>query len=167
MSVQTLSWMSVMVGDPLYRPYASWLDLGEKAEMHKAASDWAAYHDFATKNSSLPAVEYRAAAKQFAARTRNAPMLEDIGLVEAAAENYAGATGCFDLARTTYTKRDDILRTVLHEAEALAKQNKPKRGVDLLRSVLKIVPDAPASALLKKMETELRAVKPVNPRKPQ
>jgi uncharacterized protein (TIGR03790 family) len=167
MSVQTLSWMSVMVGDPLYRPYASWLDLAEKTETQKAASDWRAYHDFAAKNSSLPAVEYRAAAKQFAARTRNAPMLEDIGLVEAAAENYAGATGCFDLARTTYTKRDDILRTVLHEAEALAKQNKPKRGVDLLRSVLKIVPDAPASALLKKMETELRAVKPVNPRKPQ
>ena len=106
-----------MVGDPLYRPYASWLDLGEKAETHKAASDWAAYHDFATKNSSLPAVEYRAAAKQFAARTRNAPMLEDIGLLEADAENYAGATGCFDLARTTYTKRDDILRVVLHEAD--------------------------------------------------
>jgi uncharacterized protein (TIGR03790 family) len=167
MSVQTLSWMSVMVGDPLYRPYASWLDLAEKTETQKAASDWRAYHDFATKNSSLPEPEYRAAAKQFAARTRNAPMLEDIGLLEAGAENYAGATGCFDLARTTYTKRDDILRTVLHEAEALAKQNKPKRGVDLLRSVLKIVPDAPASALLKKMETELRAVKPVNPRKPQ
>ena len=97
-------------------------------------------------------------------------MLEDIGLLEAGAENYVGATGCFDLARTTYTKRDDILRTVLHEADALAKQNKPKRAVDLLRSVLQIVPDAPASALLKKMEMELRAVKPVvtpsNQRKP-
>src|SRR5256714_1387338 len=160
MSVQTLSWMSVMVGDPLYRPYGSWLDLGEKAETQKAASDWRAYHDFAGKNSSLPEAEYRAAAKQFAARTRNAPMLEDIGLLEAGAENYAGATGCFDLARTTYTKRDDILRTVLHEADALAKQNKAKRAVDLIRTVLRIVPDAPASSLLKKMEMELRAVKP-------
>jgi hypothetical protein len=63
------------------------------------------------------------------------------------------------LARTTYTKRDDILRTVLHEGDALAKQNKAKRAVDLLRSVLRIVPDAPASALLKKMETDLRATK--------
>jgi uncharacterized protein (TIGR03790 family) len=160
MSVQTLSWQSVMVGDPLYRPYAIWLDLAEKAETQKAVSDWSAYHAFAAKNSSLPAAEYRAAAKQFAARTRNAPMLEDIGLLEAGAENYVGASGCFDLARTTYTKRDDILRTVLHEADALAKQNKPKRGADLLRSVLKIVPDAPGSALLKKMEMELRAMKP-------
>jgi uncharacterized protein (TIGR03790 family) len=160
MSIQTLSWMSVMVGDPLYRPYAAWLDLDEKRETEKAASDWSAYHDFAAKNSSLPAAEFRASAKQFAARTHNAPMLEDIGLFEAGAENYVGASGCFDLARTTYTKRDDILRTVLHEADALAKQNKPKRAVDLLRSVLRIVPDAPASALLKKMETELRAAKP-------
>jgi uncharacterized protein (TIGR03790 family) len=160
MSIQTLSWQSVMVGDPLYRPYAPWLDLAEKAETQKAASDWSAYHDFATKNSSLPAAEYRATAKQFSARTHNAPMLEDIGLLEASAENYVDATACFDLARTTYTKRDDILRTVLHEADAFAKQNKPKRGAELLQSVLRMVPNAPASALLKKKEMELDAMKP-------
>lgn len=160
MSVQTLSWMSVMVGDPLYRPYAAWLQLENKREAESTGSDWRAYHDFAVKNSAVPAAEYRAAAKQFAARSRNAPMLEDLGLLEAGAQNYIGAAGCFDLARTTYAKRDDILRTVLHEADALAKQNKAKRAVDLLQSVLRIVPNAPASALLKKMETELRAVKP-------
>src|SRR5205807_4395632 len=91
MSMPVLSWMSVMVGDPLYRPYAAWLGLGEKAEKH--SSDWSAYHDFAVRNGSLGAAEYRAAGKQFAARTRNAPMLEDTGLLEAAAENYAGVAG--------------------------------------------------------------------------
>jgi uncharacterized protein (TIGR03790 family) len=157
MSMPALSWMSVMVGDPLYRPYAAWMGLGDK---EKPSSDWTAYHDFAIKNASLGAMEFRAAAKQFAARTHNAVMLEDIGLLEAAAENPVGASGCFDVARTTYTKRDDILRTVLHETGALAKQNKQKRALDLIRTVLRIVPDAPASALLKKMELELRAVKP-------
>jgi uncharacterized protein (TIGR03790 family) len=170
MSVQSLSWMSVMVGDPLYRPYAGWLQIDETREGEKASSDWQAYHDFATRNSSKPIAEYRAAAKQFAARTRNAPMLEDLGLMEAAAGNYPAATGCFDLARTTFTKRDDILRTVLEEANAMAKDNKTKRALDLLRSVLRIAPDAPASALLKKMEAELRAAKPAatpaNPRRP-
>lgn len=160
MSVQSVSWMSVMVGDPLYRPYASWLQLADKGEGQQVASDWRAYHEFATKNASMPAPEYRAAAKQFAARTRNAPMLEDLGLIEAAAGDFPAAIGCFDLARTTYTKRDDILRTVLHEASAMAKDNKAKRAVDLIRSVLRIVPDAPASALLKKLEAELRATKP-------
>ena len=158
MSMPVLSWMSVMVGDPLYRPYAAWLGLDEKAE--KPSSDWSAYHDFAVRNGSLGAAEYRVAGKQFAARTRNAPMLEDIGLLEAAAENYAGAAGCFDLARTTYTKRDDILRTVLDEADALAKQKQSKRALELIRTVLRISPDAPAASLLKKMEMELRATKP-------
>src|SRR3989440_7910876 len=63
MSAPTLSWMSVMVGDPLYRPYAAWIGLDEK---EKPSSDWSAYHDFAIKNSSLGAAEFRAAAKQFA-----------------------------------------------------------------------------------------------------
>ncbi|MFN2621410.1 MAG: TIGR03790 family protein [Chthoniobacterales bacterium] len=165
MASPVLSWMSVMVGDPLYRPYAGWLGLDEKTE--KPSSDWSAYHDFAVKNGSLGAGEYRAAAKQFAARSRNAPMLEDIGLLETASENYVGASGCFDLARTIYTKRDDILRTVLHEADALAKQNKAKRGLDLIRSVLRIAPDAPAASLLKKAEMELRATKPSPPKPPR
>jgi uncharacterized protein (TIGR03790 family) len=160
MSVQSLSWMSVMVGDPLYRPYAAWLQLADKGEGEKAASDWRAYHEFATKNSAMPAPEYRVAAKQLAARTRNAPMLEDLGLMEMAAQNYPGAIGCFDLARTTYTNREDILRTVLHEASAMAKDNKTKRALDLIRNVLRVVPDAPASALLRKLEMELRATKP-------
>lgn len=160
MSVSALSWMSVMVGDPLYRPYAAWLRIEENPEAEKNASDWKAYHEFATKNGSRPVAESRAQARQFAARTRNAPMLEDSGLIEAAAGNFAVATVCFDQARTIYTKRDDILRAVLHEANALAKDNKPRRGLDLIRSVLRIVSDAPASALLRKLEAELRATKP-------
>jgi hypothetical protein len=168
MSSPVLSWMSVMVGDPLYRPYAAWLGLDDKG-VEKQTNDWSAYHEFALKNSSLGADEYRAAAKQFAARTHNAPMLEDIGLLEADAGNDVGASGCFDLARTLYTKRDDILRAVLHEAAALGKQNKAKRGVDLIRTVLRIAPDAPAASLLKKMEMELRATRPApatSPRRP-
>jgi uncharacterized protein (TIGR03790 family) len=156
MSAPTLSWMSVMVGDPLYRPYAAWIGVGDK---EKPSSDWSAYHDFAVKNASLGGTEFRAAAKQFAARTHNAVVLEDVGLLEAGAENYIGASGCFDLARTTYTKRDDILRTVLHEADALAKQNKAKRALDLIRTVLRIAPDAPASSLLRKKEGELQGMR--------
>jgi hypothetical protein len=127
MSVQTLSWQSVMVGDPLYRPYAAWLDLAEKAEAQKAASDWSAYHDFAVKHSSLPPAGYRAAAKQFAARTHNAPMLEDIGLLEAGGELHRRHR-CFDLARTTYEARRCCL--VLRGGR-LCETDKPKRGVDL------------------------------------
>jgi len=49
------------------------------------------------------------------------------------------------------------LRVVLEEADAWAKQKKPKRALELLRSTLRIVSDAPAAALLRKMEQELKA----------
>jgi hypothetical protein len=169
MSMQALSWMSVMVGDPLYRPYAGWLEIDEKREGEQAASDWKAYHEFATKNNSRPAPEFRAAARQFAMRTHNAPMLEDIGLMDAAAQKFPEATASLDQARTLYTKRDDILRAVLHEATVLGKQNKTKPALDLLHNTLRILSNAPASALLKKLEMELRATKPApppNPRRP-
>jgi uncharacterized protein (TIGR03790 family) len=170
MSMEGVSWMSVMVGDPLYRPYAAWLEIEEKREDEKSSSDWKAYHEFAAKNASKPLPEYRAAARQFAARTRNAPMLEDLGAMETAAEKLPEAVACLDQARTLYTKRDDILRAVLEEANVLAKLNKTKRALDILRDTLRIISNAPASALLKKLEMELRSAKPpappANPRRP-
>ena len=164
MATPALSWMTVMLGDPLYRPYESWIGLDDEGGGGKP-SDWSAYHDFAVKNGPPGTQEFRTSAKQFATRTKNAPMLEDVGLLEEEAGDYANASGCFNLARSLYTKRDDILRNVLHEADALAKQNKAKRALDLIRNVVRVAPDAPASSLLRKMEMELRAT-PTSPRRP-
>ena len=152
MATQVLSWMTVMVGDPLYRPYAAWLGFDAGAN---ANSDWATYHDFAVANAVKPAAEYRPLARQAASRAKNGVMIEDLGLMEARDGNFAAATNYFQQARTLYTKRDDILRVVLEEADAWKNQDKPKRAVELVRSVLKIVPETPATALLKKIEQEL------------
>jgi uncharacterized protein (TIGR03790 family) len=166
MSLHGLSWMTVMVGDPLYRPYAAWLQIEDPPDAGKNVSDWKTYHEFATRHSSLPAPEFRALARQTASRTHNGPMLEDLGLMEVRDGNLAAATSYFQQARTVYAKRDDILRVVLAEANALIKQNKAKAAVDLLRSVLRISADAPAAPLLRKLEAEARAAAPANQRKP-
>jgi uncharacterized protein (TIGR03790 family) len=155
MATPVLSWMNVMVGDPLYRPYASWLQIDASRDIGKGASEWKVYHDFAAKNVERPVPEYRTLLRQVASRARNGPMIEDLGLMEAADGNFAAATSHFQQARACYTKRDDILRAVLEEADGWIKQNKPKRALDVVRSTLRIVPDAPAAALLRKMEQEL------------
>jgi len=155
MSVPALSWMTVMVGDPLYRPYAGWLQIDTKREPEKYLSAWKIYHDFAIKNAARPATEYRTLARQAASRARNAPMIEDLGGMEAREEKFAEAAGYFQQARALYPKRDDILRVVLEEADALIKQEQPKRALALVRSVLHIASDAPAAALLKKIERDL------------
>ena len=94
-------------------------------------------------------------ARIIASHAHNAPMLEDTGLMEMRTENFDSAIGCFEQARTDYAKREDIMRCVLEECDALIKSGKRKRALDLARSVLSIVPDSPASQLLRKLETEL------------
>jgi hypothetical protein len=53
------------------------------------------------------------------------------------------------------------LRVVIEECAAWIKQNKPKRALDLVRSVLRVVSDAPATPLLKQIERELTMPPPV------
>ena len=154
MSVRALSWMSVMVGDPLYRPYATWLQMEPKSEVAKNKSAWKAYHEFAIKNATRPAPEFRTLARQTASRTRNGPLIEDLGLMEAGDRNFEAATDCFGQARTFYSNRADILRLVLEEADVLLKQDKPERAVDLIGSALRTAPDASAAPLLRKFEED-------------
>jgi uncharacterized protein (TIGR03790 family) len=154
-SIDVLSWMSVMVGDPLYRPYASWLEI-ETAKSSGKIDNWKAYHDFAVKNFSDAPAQYRAAAKQEAARARNCPMMEDLGLMEIADGNFLAATNYFAQARDCYSNRDDILRVTMEEAEAWAKAKNPKRGIELLRTALRVAGNAPSAPLLRSLEQQLR-----------
>jgi uncharacterized protein (TIGR03790 family) len=154
MSIRALSWMSVMVGDPLYRPFGTWLQIESQRESAKDESNWKAYHEFAVQNAARPAPEFRTLARQMASQTRNGPMTEDLGSVEARNGNLSTATDYFKRARSCYTNQDDILRVVLEEADAWVKQNKPKRAIDLIRSALRTAPDAPAVPLLRKFEED-------------
>jgi uncharacterized protein (TIGR03790 family) len=167
MGTPAVSWMTVMIGDPLYRPYASWLQLDAKAVQAKGVPDWKMYHDFAVQNASRPAPEFRTLARQAASRAKNGPMIEDLGLIEARDGKWPSATTHFQQARSIYTKREDILRSVLHEADSWAKQGKPRRGAEVVRSVLRIISDAPTVALFRKVEQELAppAVPAATPRR--
>src|SRR5438270_5004860 len=149
MSIPALSWMSVTVGDPLYRPFATWLQIEPKSESAKNKSNWKAYHEFTVENAARPALEFRTLARQMASRTRNGPMIEDLGSIEARDGNPSAATSYFKQARTCYTNHDDIMREVLEEADAWVKQGKQTRANDLIRSTLRTATDASAAPLLR------------------
>jgi hypothetical protein len=160
MSLLGLSWMNITVGDPLYRPYASWIQLDAPRESSRGISVWKSYHDFAVKNASLSTADYRTQMRQVAIRSRNGPMIEDLGSMEMQVGNFATATNYFQIARGSYSKRDDILRTVLEEADGWLKQKKPKRALEVIRSTLRVVPNAPAAPLLRKIEHDIIAPPP-------
>jgi uncharacterized protein (TIGR03790 family) len=155
-SIEVLSWMSVMVGDPLYRPFAPWLQIDATTDSAKSDS-WSMYHNFAVQNFSNASSRSRSLAREVATRAHNCPMLEDLGLMEANDGNFASAVSYFGQARTCYSSRDDILRVVLEEADIWNKMKRPKRGIDLLRSTLRISGDAPAAPLLRNLEQQLRS----------
>jgi predicted Zn-dependent protease len=142
------------VGDPLYRPYASWLQIDAQPDSAKSGADWKRYHEFAVKNVMRSASEFRALARQIAARSHNCPMIEDLGSIEARDGNPSAATNYFKQARTCYTNHDDIMRVVLEEVDAWVKQGKPKRAIDLIRSTLRTSPDASAAPLLRKLKED-------------
>lgn len=154
MATPAISWMTIVVGDPLYRPFGNWLQL----DAAKAPNEWRAYHDFVTKNSSRP--DFRNAARQFALRTKNGPMLEELGARDTQDGNFASATASFDQARTIYANGNDILRVVLEESDAWLRWNKPARALDLIRSVSRFVTDAPAASLLREKEQEAKRILP-------
>ncbi|CAN5584084.1 hypothetical protein BH20VER1_BH20VER1_23810 [soil metagenome] len=149
-----LSWMNVMVGDPLYRPYATWLELVPTGAAAKP-SEWRMYRDFAVANATKPVAEYRKLARQAASRAGNGAMIEDLGLMAARDGDWPTAANHFQQARAIYTKRDDILRVVLHEANAWAQQGNNKRGLEVVRSVLRIVSDPATVALFQQVEADL------------
>jgi uncharacterized protein (TIGR03790 family) len=166
MSAHAISWMTVIVGDPLYRPFGSWMQLDATRDTGKVSGEWKLYHDFAVKNGSKPAPQYRQLARQMASRGRSGggAILEDLGGMEASEGNFAAATSYFQQARASYTKRDDIIRVVLQEADALIKQNKQRRALDLVRSVLRIIsPDTPSAPLLRKIEQDLATASVARP----
>jgi len=156
MSIRVLSWMSVMVGDPLYRPYAQWQQIDVAPASTKSPADrWKMYHQFAMKNISRSISEFRALAWQIASSSNNCPMLEDLGLMDARDGRFAEAAGHFQKARTCYAQRDDIVRVGLEEADAWLKQNNSTRALEIVRDVLRDAGDAPSASLLRKMEHDL------------
>ena len=163
MAVRVLSWMSTMVGDPLYRPYALWLQINPSSETAADGSAWKTYHEFAIKNINRPAPEFRKAALESADSSHNCPMLEDIALMQQHDGDLAAASDHLEQARRCYGNRDDVLRVTIEEADALAKQKNPERALELLRTARTSAPDAPAAPLLKKMEEDYRASIPAKP----
>ncbi|MEO8043764.1 MAG: TIGR03790 family protein [Spartobacteria bacterium] len=154
MSQRALSWMNVAVGDPLYRPYGSWLQLEAKRD-RGSTSDWRMYHDFALKNGGRAPADYLVAARKAGVRAENGPMIEDLAFMQKENGNFPAAISYLQQARTLYRKPDDILRTIIEQAEALIASGDKNAALALIRGVPRLAPNAPATALLRKMELEL------------
>jgi len=163
MATPALSWMNVVVGDPLYRPYASWPQIDLQPQSTKSPSDWQIYHEFAVKTAGRPTAEFRRLAWKVALGGHNCPMLEDLGSIEARDGNFSAATNDFEHARTCYKNPDDIVRVVVEESDAWLKLNKPRRALELVHTTRGNFADTVAAPLLKSIENKATAEQLVTP----
>ena len=98
MSQRALSWMGVVVGDPLYRPYATW----RKVDPASTPDVWQRYRNIVLKASG-DVLQAGNALQQAAKETGNSLFLEALGAAQMDARRWSDAIASFDEAKVLAT----------------------------------------------------------------
>jgi uncharacterized protein (TIGR03790 family) len=138
-----LSWMNVVCGDPLYRPYAKGpgSSMGEGRER-----DYALYQGMAMRHPGEDSRELKSTLTTLA-ETRSKPhLLELTALLSASEGKNAEAIDLLEHAQSLYVIANDKVRARLYEAQLLLQENHPAEAKQLLQSLLDdaAYKDAPA-----------------------
>ena len=111
MSQRALSWMTTMIGDPIYRPYVNLKDDPDNA--------WDAYRlgvkTWLGKNRAAGEAALRESAK----RLKSGIVSESMGLLELFGNDHRAALEAFQQARAAYESADDRARVALHEVGSI------------------------------------------------
>jgi hypothetical protein len=147
-----LSWMSICVGDPLYRPYAAW----SRAETSSSQTPWSDYRRIilAHDGDTLAAASEL---KSSAEEQKESLYLEALGAAQLDTGSPANAEVSFREASTFASDALISFRLLLEQARAIEKQCKGKTAASLLKENLRNFKQPDQQALLqawiKRMES--------------
>jgi uncharacterized protein (TIGR03790 family) len=149
-----LSWMNVVLGDPLYRPFGK----GAGAKLGDGADrEYALYQGMVLRLAGEPDGHIKTALTEFAEKRQMPRLLELTALLSALQSKLPQAIDLFEHAESTTKEPAELLRLRLYRAEMLCRSEKADAARTLLREVLKDsrFKDQPAriaaESLLKKM----------------
>ncbi len=134
-----LSWMQVVIGDPLYRPFRTVpsLQLGDEGR----ARDYALFRTLVTRHAEAPdSAEMKKQLLRLAEKRQSPHLLELLALHCWNTGNATEAADLLDHAASIATIPEDRDRLRLYQAEAL-RQN---RQFDAAREILNALPKHPA-----------------------
>jgi uncharacterized protein (TIGR03790 family) len=140
-----LSWMNVVVGDPLYRPFPRDRDA---AKPPPADEDYAVFQNVARRFALQDPKKFRREILRLAEGGKNARLLELAGLLSTVEEKFGEAEDFFGHAKALHTKGADRLRCALYIAELDLRRGLSKKGNALIRALLADpkLADTPAAA---------------------
>lgn len=128
-----LSWMSVVIGDPLYRPFAK---TGGTSLGNDDVRDYLLYQGAARRSPLDPDAAIKTTITALAERRKSSRLLEFTGLLSALQGKHAEAIDLFDHAEALASTAADRVRLRLYRAEMLRRDGKPQTAADLLRDLL-------------------------------
>jgi uncharacterized protein (TIGR03790 family) len=128
-----LSWMNVVVGDPLYRPFAKpRVMLSEEP----ADLEYALFHNLAVRFLPTDGKKFRQELLRTAEEKQSPRLLELASLVSAMDENYGQASDFLQHAAALYEKPEDKLRCGLYDAELARRSGDTKQSLALVQRLV-------------------------------
>jgi hypothetical protein len=147
---RVLSWMTTCIGDPLYRPYKSELDLKTRG----GSNEWDVY----AADAKLWSDDTEGARKKLSAdgtKLRSGVIMEGLGLLELTGNQPVRALDAFAKAREFYKNPADILRVAIHEALRLRALNRTGDALSFIDRQLKLYDREPAAEVLRMLQREM------------
>jgi len=128
-----LSWMNVVLGDPLYRPFGKGIGgkLGEGTDR-----DYALYQGMALRLAGEPDGHIKTTLTEFAEKRQRPRLLELTALLSALQSKLPQAIDLLEHAESTTQDPAELLRLRLYRAEMLRRSEKADAARKLLREVL-------------------------------
>ena len=140
-----LSWMSICVGDPLFRPYGAWYS--EVPSSHEAQSLWSDYRNMILSHGGN-VLAAAADLKSRAEEKKESLYLEALGAAQLDSGDLVHAEESFREA-SVFTKDPAIsFRLLLEQARSLEKQGRGRTVVGLLQNGLQRFGDTEQQGLL-------------------
>ncbi len=162
MSLRALSWMTTIVGDPLYRPYKGVLNLEELP----VKGEWAEYRKGAQLWLSTDRARGDAFLREAGKRLKSGVIMEGLGLLQVSVDDTAAALASFALAREYYGKTEDAMRVAVHEIFILRAAKRHIEAMTIAHGTANDVPKSPAGELLKALATPPAPPPPPAPLRP-
>jgi uncharacterized protein (TIGR03790 family) len=147
MSQRALSWMGVVVGDPLYRPYATWRTVNTSP----APDAWRRYRAIILKASGK-VLQAAGALGQAGEQTGNSLFDEALGAARMDAKDWAGAIASFAAARKLATDPAVTIRLDLETIVSLQALGKKTEASELAQSASSGLPLGPRKDLFSQFE---------------
>lgn len=155
MSQRALSWMGIVVGDPLYRPYATWQNI----ESPPSPNAWQTYREIIRKSKGS-LVEAADALRNEAEKTGKSFFLEALGAARMDAGDWTGALESLDAAGKLATNPEVKIRLDLETIVSLEALGKKSEATAIALATSSKLPEGPQKSLFSKF---LPAPLPANP----